>query len=75
MEKALVLQVLHALADVLAHGQQPPPPQAAPLLSHEVQQTAVHHELRDDQQGALQQRDAVQLHQLRVAQPPGEEVG
>lgn len=64
------LQVLHPLTDVLAHGQKPGLFQSPAPLPQDVQQTAVLHELSHDQQGALLQANTIQLHQLRVAQPP-----
>lgn len=71
MDEAMSLQVLHPLTDILAHGQKPRVLQGRPPLPQEVQQAAVLHELGHDQQGALLQANAVQLHQLGVAQPPG----
>lgn len=71
MDEALSLQVLHPLADVLAHGQKPRLLQRPAPLPQEVQQAAILHELGHDQQGALLQANAIQLHQLGVAKLPG----
>lgn len=71
VDEIMSLQVLHPLTDVLAHGQKPRLFQSPTPLSQDVQQAAVIHELSHDQQGALLQANTVQLHQLRVAQPPG----
>ena len=71
VDEAVGLQVLHPLTDVLAHGQKPRLLQGPAPLPQEVQQAAVLHELGHDQQGALLQANTVQLHQFRVAQPPG----
>lgn len=71
MDETLSLQVLHPLAHVLAHGQKPRRLQTLPPLPQEVQQAAVLHELGHDEQRLLLQADAVQLHQFRVAKPPG----
>lgn len=71
VDEAVGLQVLHALADVLADTQQRPQAEAAPPLPEEVQQAAVLHELCDDVNGLLLAANPIQLHQLRVGQFPG----
>lgn len=72
MNEAVVFQVFHPLTHVLAYGQKPRLCQGSAPLTQVVQQAAVLHELSHDQQGALLQAHPVQLHQLRVAEPPGQ---
>lgn len=71
VDEAVCFQVLHALTDILTHGQKPRLLQGPASLPQEVHEAAVVHELGHDQQGALLQANAVQLHQFGVAQPPG----
>lgn len=70
VDEAVSLQVFHSLAHILTHGQEPRIPQSPAHLSQEVQQTAIRHEFNHNQQGALLQTHAIQLHQLRVTHPP-----
>lgn len=72
MDEAVGLQVLHAFADVQADRQQGPETEAASSLPEEVQQAAMLHELCDDVDGLLLAANAVQLHQFRVRQLPGD---
>lgn len=71
VDEAVELQVLHALADVQADAQQGAQVEGAPPLPEEVEQAAELHELGDDVNGLVLGADAVELHQLRVRQPPG----
>lgn len=68
VDEAVLLQVLHALADVLTHEEQLDVAQSSAVLSQEVQQAAVLHELCHDADGTLRDTHAVQLDQLWVAE-------
>ncbi len=70
VDEAALLQVLHALADVLTHGEHLHAAQSSAVLPQEVQQATVLHELRHDADRTLCDTHSVQLDQLGVTEMP-----